>query len=88
MPFLWINGVSAPTRRVLRAMGGGWAQRAVCAKLVMPERVKSHQTYMSLTDVCLLSISKQCCEKGTRESREETWGRRVIGGPAQREKHN
>jgi len=32
---------------------------------------RSHQTYMSLTDVffkqALLSIFKQCCEKGTRE---------------------
>src|SRR5262249_9811776 len=33
--------------------------------------IRSHQTYMSLTDVffkqALLSIFKQCCEKGTRE---------------------
>jgi hypothetical protein len=33
--------------------------------------IRSHQTYMSLTNVffkqALLSIFKRCCEKGTRE---------------------
>jgi hypothetical protein len=41
--------------------------------------IKSHQTYINLTDEFfkqrLLSIFKQCCEKGTRE---ETWAAALL----------
>jgi hypothetical protein len=41
--------------------------------------IKSHQTYINLTDEFfkqrLLSIFEQCCEKGTRE---ETWAAALL----------